>query len=290
MVVAPQPQTFSIAIGTYPHTRPLKDGTVTSERISLAFADVVPANRAFRPMVNRLTYDVSELALVTLLLAMSFERPLVGVPVVLMQQSAYGMLMVRPESPLREPRNLEGRTIGVRAYTQTTGTWLRGMLHDQFGLQLDTLKWVTFEPAHVDGYVDPTNAVRAPEGKTLAGMLRDGEIDAAAGLEPAEYPDLRLLLPNGLELEEDFVRQSGIRPINHTMVVRRDLANANPWLPAELSRLVRAAKEAVAHEGTPVPPDGIEANRGALNLLARYAFEQGITPRTLAVEELYPSR
>jgi 4,5-dihydroxyphthalate decarboxylase len=286
-VVAPQPQTFTIAIGTYPHTRPLKDGTVISERMSLAYAEVVPANRAFRPMVNHLTYDVSELALVTLLLATSFGRPLVGVPVVLMQQSAYGMLLVRADSPLREPRDLEGRSVGVRAYTQTTGTWLRGMLHDQFGLRLDTLNWVTYEPAHVDGYVDPPNAVRAPQGKTLAGMLRDGDIDAAAGLEPIEHPDLRLLLPNALDLESDFVRQTSIQPINHTLVVRRDLAKDNPWLSAELVRLVRAAKDVVRGE-VAVPPDGIEANRGALNLLARYAFEQGITPRTLTVEELYP--
>jgi 4,5-dihydroxyphthalate decarboxylase len=287
MVVAPQSQTFTIAIGTYPHTRPLKDGAVTSERMTLAYADVVPANRAFRPMVNQLAYDISELALVTLLLAVSLERPIVGVPVVLMQQSAYGMLMVRSDSPLREPKDLQGRTVGVRAYTQTTGTWLRGMLHDQFGLQLDALNWVTFEPAHVDGYIDPPHAARAPEGKTLAGMLRDGEIDAAAGLEPVEHADLRMLLPNALDLEADFVRQTGIQPINHTLVVRRDVANENRWLPDELRRMIREAKDAVRGE-VPVPPDGIEPNRGALTLLARYAFEQGITPRTLTIEELYP--
>lgn len=276
---------FTIAIGSYPHTRPLKDGSVTSERLSLQHVEVVPANRAFRPMVNELKYEVSELALVTLLVAKAFERPLVGVPVVLMQQSAYGMLMVRTDSPLREPRQLEGRTLGVRAYTQTTGTWLRGMLHEQFSLDLESLRWLTFEPAHVDGFVDPPNARRAAEGKTLSGMLRDGEIDAAAGLEPADYPDLRLLLPNALDLEADFLRQTGIRPINHTLVVRADVFADNPWLPAELLRMVRAAMQLAGGE---VPPNGLEAIRPALNLLARYAFEQRITPRTLSVEELYP--
>ncbi|MBV9580132.1 MAG: ABC transporter substrate-binding protein [Chloroflexi bacterium] len=282
MVVVPR--TFTTAIGSYPYTRPLKDGRVTSQQLSLAHVEVVPANRAFRPMVNELKYDISELALVTLLLARAVDRPLVGVPVVLMQQSAYGMLLVRPDSPLREPRDLEGRTIGVRAYTQTTGTWLRGMLHDQFGLRLDTLNWTTFEPAHVDGFVDPPNTRRAPEGKTLAGMLRDGEIDAAAGLEPAEYPDLRWLLPNPLDLEADFVRQTGIQPVNHTLVVRRDLVADNPWLPGELFRMVGAAKALVADSA---PLDGLERNRGAIDLLARYAFEQRITPRTLTIEELF---
>ena len=277
--------TLKTAIGTYAYTRPLKDGTVSSPRLCLDHLDVVPANRAFRPMVNQLAYDVSELALVTLLLAKAVGRPIVGVPVVLMQQSAYPMLLVRRDSPLQHPRDLEGKTIGVRSYTQTTGTWLRGMLHDQFRLDLDTLSWVTFEPAHVDGFVDPPNTQSAPHGATLADMLRQGEIDAAAGLESAHYPDLRTLMPDAAEAEADFIRQTGIRPINHTLVVRRDLADTQPWLAQELFGLVRAAKQAA---GGQAPPDGLEVNRGALTLLARYAFEQHITPRPLTAEELFP--
>jgi 4,5-dihydroxyphthalate decarboxylase len=280
------PHTFRTAIGSYPHTLPLKDGRVTSARLCLEHIEVVPANRAFRPMVNELAYDVSELAVVTLLLAKAMHRPIVGIPVVLMQQSAYGMLLVRPDSPLRSAKDMQGRTIGVRSYTQTTGTWLRGMLHDQFNLDLSTLNWITFEASHVDGYADPPNAQRAPTGKTLGQMLREGEIDAAAGLEPSEHPDLRTLLPDALALENDFVRQTGTRPINHTLVVREDVVAANPWLPDELFRLVTAAK-AVAGGG---PPDGLEANRGALILLARYAFDQHITPRTIAIEELYAAQ
>jgi 4,5-dihydroxyphthalate decarboxylase len=279
------PHTLRTAIGSYPHTLPLQDGRVTSERVCLEHINLVPANRAFRPMVNDLAYDVSELALVTLLLAKAMHRPIRGVPVVLMQQSAYGMLMVRQDSPLKTATDLEGRTIGVRAYTQTTGTWLRGMLHDQFDVDLSTLQWVTFEPAHVNGFVDPANARRAPAETTLAQMLRDGAVDAAAGLEPADHPDLRTLFSNALEVEQDFIRQTGITPINHTMVVREDLASSNPWLVDELARMVHQSK-AIAGSG---PPDGVERNRGALNLLARYAFEQQITSRMLPPEELYPN-
>jgi 4,5-dihydroxyphthalate decarboxylase len=277
--------TLKTAIGTYPYTRPLKDGSVSSPWLSLDHVEVVPANRAFRPMVNQLAYDVSELALVTLMLGTVLDRQIVGVPVIMMQQSVYGMLLVPRDSPLCDPRQLAGRTIGVRSYTQTTGVWLRGMLHDQFNLDLDTLTWRTFEPAHVDGFEDPPNALPAAAGASLVELLRGGHIDAAAGLDPAAHPDLRTLISDPLEIEADWSRQSGIRPINHTLVVRRALATAEPWIRGELSRMVRAAKRVAAVEA---PSDGLEPNRAALAVLARYAFEQRITPRTLKLEEFFP--
>jgi 4,5-dihydroxyphthalate decarboxylase len=196
------------------------------------------------------------------------------------------MFAVPQDSPLRDPRHLEGRAIGVRAYTQTTGVWLRGMLHDQFGLNPDTVTWVTFEPAHVDGFDDPPNARRAPEGAKLVDMLRSGEIDAAAGIDLALFPDLRTLIPEAERIEADWVRHTGIQPINHTLVVRREIVDAQPWVRDELIRLVGASKTAA---GTQAPVDGVEANRGPLTLLARYTFEQHITPRTLTAEELFPA-
>lgn len=282
--MAAGPLRLKTAIGTYPHTRALKDGSVTSERVCLDHVEVVPANRAFRPMVNQSQFDVSELALVTYLVAREFGRPLAGVPVILMQQSAYNMLLVRPDSDLVDPRQLAGKTVGVRAYTQTTGVWLRGQLHDQFGLDPDSVTWVTFEDAHVHGFVDPPTARRAPAGATLPGLLRSGEIDAAAGLEPAAHPDLRHLIPRALEVEREWVADTGVEPINHTLVVRQDLQREHPWLIDELGWLVRSAK---ATSGAAAPPDGIPATRAALELLARYAYEQHITTHIPTAEELY---
>jgi 4,5-dihydroxyphthalate decarboxylase len=174
----------------------------------------------------------------------------------------------------------------VRAYTQTTGVWLRGMLHDQFGLDLDSLSWVVFEAAHVDGFADPPNVRLAPQGANLLDMLRSGQIDAAAGIELAANPDLRTLIPDAVQVEADWIKHTGIRPINHTLVVRQDVASDQPWVSDELYRLVQAAKRAA---GADAPVDGVEANRGPLTLLARYAFEQHITFRTLTAEELFPA-
>lgn len=273
------------ALGTYPHTLPLKDGRVTSPRLCLEHVDITPVNRAFRPMVNQVAYDVSELALVTYLLARALDRPLVGVPVIVMQQSVYPMLLTREGRGLNGPRDLHGKTIGVRAYTQTTGVWLRAMLHEQFGLDLDSLTWLTQEAAHVDGFVDPPNTRRAPDGTSLAQLLRDGAIDAAAGLEPAQFPELRSVIPHPQAAEEEWIQASGVRPINHTLVVAERLAHREPWLPDELDQLIRAAK-AVSH--APAPPDGLEANRQALETLARFAHEQHITNRVFSPEELFP--
>lgn len=281
-MAAPLPLT--IVIGSYPHTRPLKDGTITSPRVCLEHIDVVPANRAFRPMVNETRYDVSELALVTYLVAREFARAVIGVPVILMQQSAYNMLLVRPDSPLTDPRQLAGKTVGVRAYTQTTGVWLRGLLQDQFGLDPDSVNWVTFEDAHVNGFVDPPNARRAPETATIGDMLRRGEIDAAAGLEPADYPDLRHLIPHAVEVEREWIIHTGVEPINHTLVIKENLHREYPWLIDELATLVSKAKAATRGHA---PPDGLERMRPGLDLLARYAREQHIIAGIPTAEELY---
>jgi 4,5-dihydroxyphthalate decarboxylase len=158
------------------------------------------------------------------------------------------------------------------------------MLHDQFGLDLDSLSWVTFEPSHVDGFEDPPNARRAPDGANLLDMLRSGQIDAAAGIDLAEHPNLRTLIPDAEAVEADWIRHTGIRPVNHTLVARRDIVTAQPWVSDELFSLVQASKTAAA---TDAPVDGLEVNRGPLTLLARYTFEQHITPRTLTAEELF---
>jgi 4,5-dihydroxyphthalate decarboxylase len=285
--VTGSPLRLTAALGPYAHTAPLKDGRVTSPQVTFQHVEINPVNRAFRPMVNDLTYDVSELALVTHFLARTLDRPLRGLPVVLMRQSAHQMLTCRNDAPIRGPGDLAGRTIGVRAYTQTTGTWVRGILHDQFALDLSTLSWVTYEPAHVDGYADPPNCRRAADGQVLLDMLLKGEVDAAVGLEP--HSDLRTVIPDVEAAEADYVRQSGVQPINHVLVLREDLAQNHPWLPSELFFLFQQARTRAISEDPHAQPAvyGLDANRAAIELLARYASEQGITPRTLRAEELF---
>ncbi|MGH7266805.1 MAG: hypothetical protein ACREMB_18445, partial [Candidatus Rokuibacteriota bacterium] len=208
------------AIGRYEHTRALEDGRVRSHRLRLDLVDVSPVHRAFRPMVNDLAFDVSEMALVTYVLARAAGRPLVGLPVVLMRNSPHTALVGRPGSGPRSPRDLAGAAIGVRSYTQTTGVWVRAILEEQYGVDLATLRWVTLEGAHVDGFRDPPSVARAAPGQTLEGLLRAGEIDAAIGLGAGSAAEFRPLVPDGERETADWSRRTGIMPINHVVVVK----------------------------------------------------------------------
>jgi len=283
-------------LGPYLHTQPLKVGEVVSDRLTLAHEHYDPVIRAFRPMANELAFDVSEMALVTYMLCRDLGRPIVGIPVVLMQQPELPALVCSASSTIRGPKDLMGRAIGVRAYTQTTGAWVRGILQASFDVDLSRLQWITLEAAHVDGYEEPQNVIRSHSNKSLLEMLTSGEVDSAVGIEgAARRPDMRTVIPDADRAEAAWAQRMGGHPINHILVVREELARGHPWLTHELMTLFEAAREralrlaAESDTGTiAFPAFGLEANRAAVQTLAQFAFDQKITRRLLSVEELFP--
>jgi 4,5-dihydroxyphthalate decarboxylase len=196
-----------------------------------------------------------------------------------------------PERGHLAPGDLNGKTIGVRAYTQTTGVWVRGILADQYGVDLARLNWVTFEEGHVAEYHDPPNVRRAPEGKQLVQMLIDGELDAAVVGD--KYPDPRLkpLIADPEAANRAWSHTHGGVPINHMLVIREQLAQTRPDVVREVYRVFREAKEAsFAETGVPDPDPlrfGIEANRRSLEIVIDFAVKQGLLPRPFAVDELF---
>jgi 4,5-dihydroxyphthalate decarboxylase len=274
---------MQVAIGTYDHTKALKDGSVSAQGLSFDFVEVSPITRAFRGMAANQAYDVAEMALCTYMLARVYNKPIVGLPIVLVRSSLLPGLVTAESSSVTDPRELNGKTLGIRSYTQTSGVWVRGIIQDGFGVDLGSLKWVTFEGAHRDEYTDPANASRAPEGANIAEMVKSGELAAAIGVPAGE--GVRSLVPNAAAAEADWATKSGVRTVNHVLTVKQELVDANPGLPAELTELFQRAR---GSNGASVPPIGIEPNRKAFEALARYAQEQGVTPRLLTVEELFP--
>ena len=197
MLTKPDKVKLYTLMGSYPNAIALKDGRITSDLVEFEFADVKVSNTAFKPLVRDARFDLAEVAIVTFLQAKHFGKPYVLIPATVVGRGQLHTIAYNPERGHLVPGDLNGKTLGVRAYTQTTGAWVRGILaEDYYGVDLDSLEWVTFEDSHVAEYHDPPNVRRAPAGKTLLQMLHDGEI--AAGIVGDTLPDARLkpLIPD----------------------------------------------------------------------------------------------
>src|SRR5262252_998655 len=171
--------TWRALLGDYPATRALRQGRVAPTAFTLDFADVAVPHKAFKRVVRDLEFDVAELALMTFLMARSRGVPLRLLPVVLFSRNPLSLLVYRNSLGRLTPRDLEGRRVGVRAYTTTTAVWARALLADCFNVDLDALQWLTYEEGHVAGVQEPPNVHRDPSHADLAALLAADAIDAA---------------------------------------------------------------------------------------------------------------
>ncbi|MEQ9335299.1 ABC transporter substrate-binding protein [Thalassobaculum sp.] len=277
--------TLSVALGTTQWTRAFKASGPVVVGVPVEFADVSPIYRAFAPMVREQRFDLSEMALFTFLQARAYDKPMVLLPVAVAARSQEPSLWCRADDGgIAGPADLAGRRVGVRAYSQTTGAWLRGVLAQDFGVKADSIRWTTFEPAHVPEYADPPWATRAPAGSDMLAMLRAGDLDAViVGNEPPNDPALRQVFPDPEAAGARFRAAHGFVPVNHLVVARRDLVLSRPELVAGFAEALVAALQAA---GAPLPV-GRAALDPAIELAARWAFDQGLLPRALSVDEVW---
>src|SRR5271155_1695900 len=233
--------TLNACLGSYPHTRALKEGDVKSDRVKLQFTEINPVNRAFMPMAREQKFDLSEMAIVTYLQAKAYGKPLVLMPATMMGRFQHGTMLYNSERGTLRPEDLAGRTVGVRAFSQTTGAWIRGILWKDYGLDLGSVKWVTFEDAHAAEYQDPPGVVRAAPGKDITKMLLEGELDAAifGGAMPSE-PQLKSVIPDPEAAAKEWDKKNGAVPINHMVVLKESLAKSRPQIVREVYRLLLA--------------------------------------------------
>src|SRR5688572_12044018 len=196
------------AVATYPHTQGLKDGTVTVPGLRLEHVEVSPIVGAFRRMVRNLEFDVSEMAITTYLTARAYGKAFTALPVFVMRQFHHSPILYNVKSGLQSPRDLEGKKVGVRAYTVTTGVWARGILATEYGVDLDKVTWVVVDEEHVQEYQKPSNVMERP-GAKLAELLAKGELAAAIGVGPVDSPDVKPLIPNAREAEAAWYRKTG---------------------------------------------------------------------------------
>ncbi|MBI3050579.1 MAG: ABC transporter substrate-binding protein [Acidobacteria bacterium] len=299
------------ALVTRGHTQALKDGSITPRTVELEFEEVPQIIQAFRRMVRGLEFDVSEMAITTYLTAKAHGKRFTAIPVFPMRAFHHGAVVYNAKSGIESPKDLEGRKVGVnRGYTVTTGVWARGILQHQYGVDLKRITWVLSGDEHVAEWKPPSNVVPIDAGRKMDELLLSGEIPAAIGVQ-VESPDIKPLIPNAKDAGLAALRERGLYPINHTVVIKDELIQAHRDLAPDLFHAFAEAKRLyvrrLAASEIPEPskddevfrrvmevigdplPYGVAPNRRMLETVVQYAVEQGIIPRPIAIEELFPA-
>ncbi len=312
---------LKIAIAEHPNTSAIRNGSIPIEGVDAEFITVKPQIGAFRRMVRDVEFDVCELAPTTYIIARAYGAPFVALPIFVVRRFHHSGLLVRPDAGIKTPKDLEGKKVGVRAYSVTTGVWTRQVLIDEFGLDSSKVTWVVDDEEHVTQLKLPSNVIHAPAGTSLADMMANGELVAGfhgnAGIgrtgDPtggwkeveADYPDL---FPNAAELEADSYRKTGVYPMHGTIVVKDSVLAEHPWVAKSIYDAFDKAKQQwlakldsgeaaskgdkkylelrkiVGHDPLPY---GIEENRKTIEALEATAFKQGLTPRRMSMSELF---
>jgi len=296
------------AFVTRGHTRALKDGRVKPRSFDCAFVDDgAHIIQVFRRMVRGLEFDISEMAITTYLCARAHGIPFTAIPVFPMRAFHHGAIVHNVHAGIGGPKDLEGRRVGVnRGYTVTTGLWARSILQHQYGVDLNRITWVLSGDEHVVAYRPPANVVPIEKGRKMEDMLIAGEIPAAIGVQ-VDSPDVKPLIPKPRDAGLAALRQRGLYPINHTIVIKNDVLAAHPQVAADLFTAFAEAKQPYLEQlaagqingsedqffkdvmdviGDPLPY-GIEQNRAMLDALIGYAVEQGIIPARVSANDVF---
>jgi 4,5-dihydroxyphthalate decarboxylase len=316
---------LKIAIAEHPHTSAIRSGAIAIEGVETEFITVQPQIGAFRRMVRDVEFDVCELAPTTYIIARAYGAPFVALPIFVVRRFHHAGLLVRPDAGVRTPKDLEGKQVGVRAYSVTTGVWTRQVLIDEFGLDSSRVTWVVDDEEHVTQLKLPANVVHAPTGTSLAEMMARGELAAgfaaAAGIGrtgaptggwkevEADYPDL---LPNAAQLEAEYYARTGVYPMHGTIVVKDAVLAEHPWVakslfdafaqakaewlarldagqanPSALSAGEKKYLELRKIVGHDPLPYGLKENLRTIETLEATAFKQELTPRRMSIAELF---
>lgn len=261
-------------LGDYPVTKLFK------QKSGLEFADVKVPNTAFKRVVRDFEFEFAELAIMTYLLAKAHGKPFRLLPAVVTARFQHAMLITAKNL---KPKDLEGKRVGQRSYSVTTATWVRGILADDYGVDLSKVHWVTFEDPHVAEFRDPPNATRMAPGKDITAMVLSGELDAAILGEVPKDERLKPVIADPAAAAEAWKKRTGAGlQINHMVVVKDSVSRRKS---DELYALLAESREAAGNP--PMNPFGIEENRRNLEAAIDCIHRQGMIPRRCTVEELF---
>lgn len=303
---------LKIVLGPHGQVADIRSGACPVDGVELEFITVKRMPDAYREMVRSQPYDISELAPTTYLMALEAGAPITALPIPMTRRFRHAGLMRCADSDVRSPKDLEGRRVGVRTNSLTASVWTRGVLSDDYDVDLGSITWVTEEPENVASYVPPANVERLPDGGSLAEELCEGRLAAGmsglAGLGDDPGVPVVDVVEDAAAREADFFRRTGVYPLHGVIAVKNSVLEAQPDLPARLFETFSAAKaaywsrvesgEAAEAEdlrylklsklvGDPLPY-GLEENRTSFEALVSYAHRLGLISATPSIETLFP--
>jgi 4,5-dihydroxyphthalate decarboxylase len=319
---------LSIGFAANPRTWPILDGRVPVDGVELV-PSVVAASELFWRQLRFADFDVSEMSISSFMIARSQgDDRWVGLPIFTTKRFFHTELLVRKDAGIHAPADLAGKRVGVLEYQQTAALWVRGALEHEFGVRAQDMEfWMERTPAHshggATGFVPPPGVTihQIPVEQNVGTMMLSGELDAAlfyhtaptlvhrSAVELHGHPAIETLFPDPYAEGVRYFRKTGIFPINHAMVIRRELAEKHPWLILNILKAFDRANaiadaermehveyhlaagllppEAKHELAVPLLRHGIAANRTVLEAAAQYSHEQGLTPRRMTLPELF---
>jgi hypothetical protein len=321
---------LDIAFWDYDRTRALADGSVKIEGVDANFHSARIVTEIFEGMIRGRQFDISELGMTYYLRTLDVETPpFVAIPVFPNRAFRHSAIYINKASGIHTPSDLAGKTIGELAvYGHDAGIMPKGIMSDEYGFRPERSRWVIggldwpMAPIDFIPQTHPANVevTKIPKGKELGAMLEAGEIDALISADEPKCvlensPKVARLFPDYKSVECEYFQRTGIFPIMHTVVMRRDLLAQNPGLAKSVYEGFCAAKKAAVEQykyglifnsmGMMIPwlsdlidedravlgedwwPYGMEANRKAIDVILRYHFEQGITRRQYRCEDIF---
>jgi 4,5-dihydroxyphthalate decarboxylase len=326
--------TLSAALTNNPRTWPILDGRIRIEGVDLVPTVLHPSEMFWRQL-SFAEFDISEMSISSLMMARSKgDERFVGIPVFTTRRFFHTSLLVRRDAKIDQPADLKGKRVGVPEYQQTAALWTRGVLQHEFGVRdRDMEFWMERLPekSHggATGFAPPPGVTvhRVPPDKNLGSMMLSGELQAVihylahaansadrnvvdrSTVDLKSHPDIRTLFPDPMAEGVRYFKKTGIYPINHGMVIKRELHDRHPWLALNIVKAFNAANDIANRErmehvdyyfetgalpadarkatAAPIVAHGVRANRKTLETIAQYSNEQGLTPRVMKLEEIF---
>lgn len=304
-------RSLSIVLGRHGQVADLRSGDVTVDGVKLNFIDIERMPDAYRQMICQTPYDICELAPTAYLMALSAGVPITALPIPMTRRFRHKGIMRATNSSVTVPKDLEGRSVGLRSYGVTATVWTRGILADEYGVDLDRVTWMVQEDEYLAAFVPPENVRKIPNGDTVASLLSEGRLDAAfdglAGIGTHSC-ELSELIADASAHEANWFMRTGIYPLHGVIAIRNDVIAEDPGIGERLFAAFSAAKQhywdrvrrgdSVAKEdirylkladlvGDPLPY-GLDENIRTFEALVRFAYRQGLIGRVPPVDILFP--